>query len=102
MFCSLCSVGCIILYIGQGKFYSSTVNTLDYVVHQANTTADSLRNVSGYLAAAKLIAVDQVLLPGLVQTDIDRIQTKINSSANTLANKTEDNKDDIAGLVESV
>ncbi|XP_015085775.1 uncharacterized protein LOC107029009 isoform X2 [Solanum pennellii] len=99
---ALICVGCIILYIGQGKFYSSTVNTLDYVVHQANTTADSLRNVSGYLAAAKLIAVDQVLLPGLVQTDIDRIQTKINSSANTLANKTEDNKDDIAGLVESV
>lgn len=95
-------VGCIILYIGQGKFHSSTVNTLDYVVHQANTTADSLRNVSGYLAAAKLIAVDQVLLPGSVQTDIDRIQTKINSSANTLASKTEDNKDDIAGLVESV
>uniref|UniRef100_A0A0V0IJ62 Putative ovule protein n=1 Tax=Solanum chacoense TaxID=4108 RepID=A0A0V0IJ62_SOLCH len=95
-------VGCIILYIGQGKFHSSTVNTLDYVVHQANTTADSLRNVSGYLAAAKLIAVDQVLLPGSVQTDIDLIQTKINSSANTLASKTEDNKDDIAGLVESV
>ncbi|KAK4349149.1 hypothetical protein RND71_031904 [Anisodus tanguticus] len=95
-------VGCIILYIGQGKFHSSTVNTLDYVVHQANTTADSLRNVSGYLAAAKLIAVDQVLLPGSVQTDIDRIQTKINSSANTLSSKTEDNKDDIAGLVESV
>ncbi|PHU09002.1 hypothetical protein BC332_20862 [Capsicum chinense] len=95
-------VGCIILYIGQGKFHSSTINTLDYVVHQANTTADSLRNISGYLAAAKLIAVDQVLLPGSVQTDIDRIQTKINSSANTLATKTEDNKDDIAGLVESV
>lgn len=90
------------MYIGQGKFHSSTINTLDYVVHQANTTADSLRNVSGYLAAAKLIAVDQVLLPGSVQTDIDRIQTKINSSANTLATKTEDNKDDIAGLVESV
>ncbi|XP_060208836.1 uncharacterized protein LOC132636147 isoform X2 [Lycium barbarum] len=95
-------VGCIILYIGQGKFHSSTVNTLDYVVHQANTTADRLRNVSGYLAAAKIIAVDQVLLPGSVQTDIDRIQTKINSSANTLSSKTEDNKDDIAGLVESV
>ncbi|XP_060212947.1 uncharacterized protein LOC132640386 isoform X1 [Lycium barbarum] len=95
-------VGCIILYIGQGKFHSSTVNTLDYVVHQANTTADRLRNVSGYLAAAKFIAVDQVLLPGSVQTDIDRIQTKINSSANTLSSKTEDNKDDIAGLVESV
>ncbi|XP_009787592.1 uncharacterized protein [Nicotiana sylvestris] len=95
-------VGCILLYIGQGKFHSSTVNTLDYVVHQANTTADSLRNVSGYLAAAKLISVDQVLLPGTVQTDIDRIQTKINSSANTLATKTSENKDDIARLVESV
>ncbi|XP_031104177.1 uncharacterized protein LOC116007599 [Ipomoea triloba] len=95
-------VGCIILYYGQGKFHSSTVNTLDYVVHQANTTADNLRSVSGYLAAAKQIEVDKFLLPGNVKTDIDHILTKINSSASELADKTSENKDDIDKLIESV
>lgn len=95
-------VGCIILYYGQGKFHSSTVNTLDYVVHQANTTADNLRSVSGYLAAAKQIEVDKFLLPGNVKSDIDHILTKINSSASELADKTSENKDDIDNLIESV
>lgn len=95
-------VGCVILYTGQGKFHSSTINTLGYVVHQANTTSESLRNVSGYLAAAKQINVDQVNLPANVQGDIDSIQTKINSSANTLATKTEDNSEKIKDLIQSV
>ncbi|KAG6383593.1 hypothetical protein SASPL_156646 [Salvia splendens] len=56
-------IGCIILYTGQGKFHTSTINTLEYVVYQADTTSESLRNVSGYLAAAKQINVDQVILP---------------------------------------
>nr|GLL37842.1 uncharacterized protein LOC109169584 [Ipomoea trifida] len=85
-----------------GKFHSSTVNTLDYVVQQANTTADNLRSVSGYLAAAKQIEVDKFLLPGNVKSDIDHILTKINSSASELADKTSENKDDIDNLIESV
>lgn len=96
------SVGCIILYVGQGKFYNSTTDTLRYVVDQANTTADNLRNVSGYLAAAKEIKVAQVLLPGNVQTDIDQVQTKINSSANALSDKALDNVKDIKDLINSV
>ncbi|KAL8496910.1 hypothetical protein ACS0TY_020552 [Phlomoides rotata] len=95
-------VGCVILYTGQGKFYTSTVNTLDYVVRQADTTSESLRNVSGYLSAAKQINVDQVILPSNVIGDIDRIQTKINSSADTLSTKTEDNSRKIKDLIEAV
>ncbi|CAH9086810.1 unnamed protein product [Cuscuta europaea] len=95
-------VGCIILYVGQGKFHSSTINTLDYVVDQANTTADTLRDVSGYLAAAKQVSVAQFLLPGNVKSDIDDILTKINSSSSELASKTSENKDDIDNLIESV
>ncbi|CAN1801587.1 hypothetical protein LINPERHAP1_LOCUS23026 [Linum perenne] len=38
-------VGCVVLYTGQGKFYSITSDTLDYVVSQADVTAESLRNV---------------------------------------------------------
>ncbi|KAL1552232.1 hypothetical protein AAHA92_13056 [Salvia divinorum] len=95
-------IGCVILYTGQGKFHSSTINTLEYVVYQADTTSESLRNVSGYLAAAKQINVDQVILPPNVQGDIDSIQTKINSSASTLSSKTEDNSQKIKDLIQSV
>ncbi|CAN4097899.1 unnamed protein product [Withania somnifera] len=95
-------IGCVILYTGQEKFHSSTVNTLDYVVHQANATARDLMNVSVYLAAAKQLAVDKILIPANVQTDIDYVQTKITSSANTLSTKTADNKDDTEHLIESV
>ncbi|KAG6409514.1 hypothetical protein SASPL_127554 [Salvia splendens] len=96
------SIGCIILYTGQGKFHTSTINTLEYVVYQADTTSESLRNVSGYLAAAKQINVDQVILPPNVIGDIDSIQTKINSSASTLSTKTEDNSQKIKDLVQYV
>ncbi|XP_047967224.1 uncharacterized protein LOC125211462 [Salvia hispanica] len=95
-------IGCVILYTGQGKYHSSTINTLEYVVYQADTTSESLRNVSGYLAAAKQINVDQVILPSNVQGDIDKIQTKINSSATTLSSKTEDNSQKIKDAIQSV
>ncbi|KAK4415405.1 hypothetical protein Salat_2647900 [Sesamum alatum] len=95
-------VGCIVLYTGQAKFHSSTTSTLDYVVSQADTTSENLRNVSGYLSAAKQINVDQVILPSNVQTDIDRIQNRINSSASKLSSKTEDNSEKIKNLIESV
>ncbi|CAK9134518.1 unnamed protein product [Ilex paraguariensis] len=95
-------IGCVVLYTGQGKFHSSTVNTLEYVVHQANITAENLRNVSEYLAAAKQTGVDQVFLPSNVQTDIDEIQTKLTSSATTLSTRTADNKENIQHLIDSV
>lgn len=90
------------LYTGQGKFHSSTTSTLDYVVNQADTTSENLRNVSQYLSAAKKISVDSVFLPSNVQTDIDQIQNKINSSANTLSTKAQDNSEKIKDVIESV
>ncbi|KAK6119449.1 hypothetical protein DH2020_046802 [Rehmannia glutinosa] len=95
-------VGCVVLYTGQGLFRNSTINTLEYVVQQANTTSESLRNVSEYLSAAKKINVDQVFLPSNVQMKIDQIQNKINSSANMLSSKTEDNSEKIKNLIEKV
>ncbi|KAL0327403.1 UNVERIFIED_CONTAM: hypothetical protein Sangu_1818300 [Sesamum angustifolium] len=95
-------IGCVVLYTGQEKFHSSTINTLEYVVHQADTTSGNLRNVSEYLSAAKQINISQVSLPPNVQTDIDQIQMSIDSSATTLATKTRDNSEDIKHLIESV
>lgn len=96
------SIGCIVLYTGQGKFHSSTTNTLDYVVGQANITVDNLRNFSESLAEAKKISVDQILLPADMQGKIDAIQTKINSSASNLANKTKDNSRKIQRVLDRV
>ncbi|XP_057488197.1 uncharacterized protein LOC130774192 [Actinidia eriantha] len=95
-------VGCVVLYTGQGKFHDSTTKTLEYVVKQSDTTVEKLRNVSEYLAAAKQVGVDQVFLPSNVQTDIDRIESKINSSASTLAVRTTNNSGDIKDLLDSV
>lgn len=85
------SVGCIVLYTGQAKFHSSTTKTLNYVVSQADTTVESLRNLSGYLGAAKRIGVDSVFLPSDVQSNIDTTITKLNSAATKLSNTTEKN-----------
>ncbi|KDP33556.1 hypothetical protein JCGZ_07127 [Jatropha curcas] len=95
-------IGCVILYTGQGKFHKSTTETLDYVVSQADATVQKLKDVSNYLASAKLTAVDKVYLPSNVQTDIDQIGTRINSSASTLADRTLENSDDIRDLLDSV
>ncbi|KAF8393106.1 hypothetical protein HHK36_021347 [Tetracentron sinense] len=95
-------IGCIVLYTGQGKFHSSTTSTLKYVVKQADTTVETLRNVSGYLAAAKQIKVDQTFLPSDSQTSIDQIQTKINTSASTLADRAVKNSNDIQDVLDTV
>ncbi|GKV03220.1 hypothetical protein SLEP1_g15563 [Rubroshorea leprosula] len=95
-------LGCVVLYIGQGRFHLSTTETLDYVVNQADSTVDKLRNVSDNLATARQIGVDQVFLPTNVQTDIDQIEAKLNSSASNVAEKTAKNSDDTQDLLDSV
>lgn len=102
MFCYICSIGCVVLYTGQGKFHRSTTNTLEFVVNQVDLTAGQLRNVSDYFALAKQLQVDQIFLPSSVQTNIDEIETKINSSASALSDRTMENSDDIRDLVDSV
>ncbi|KAG5540973.1 hypothetical protein RHGRI_021009 [Rhododendron griersonianum] len=95
-------VGCVVLYTGQRKFHDSTTTTLDYVVNQAETTVEKLNNVSEYLSAAKQVGVDRVFLPSNVGTDIDEIQSKINTSATTLRVRTSDNSGNIKDLLDSV
>lgn len=75
---------------------------MEYVVSQADLTAQKLRDVSDYFAAAKQTGVDQVFLPSDVQTDIDQIEIKINSSASILDDKTVHNSNDIKDLLDSM
>nr|CAD1825717.1 unnamed protein product [Ananas comosus var. bracteatus] len=95
-------VGCIVLYKGQGRFHASTTNTLKYVVGQADLTVDNLRNFSGSLASAKKAGVNQIFLPANVQSKIDVLDTKLNSSANALANRTANNSKKIKNVLDAV
>ncbi|KAJ1281468.1 hypothetical protein BS78_04G308100 [Paspalum vaginatum] len=96
-------VGSAMLYDGQGKFHKSTTTTLKFVVSQANYTVDNLRNLSDSLSAAKKVDIAQsFLLPPAVQTEINDIQGKLNSSATDLAIKTTDNAAKINRLLNRV
>ncbi|KAJ8751772.1 hypothetical protein K2173_025956 [Erythroxylum novogranatense] len=95
-------IGCVVLYTSQGRFHRSTTQTLDYVVNQADSTGEKLRTVSDYLASAKLVDVDKVFLPSNVQTDIDQLESRLNSSISIIADQTLDNADDIRDLLDSV
>ncbi|XP_045805949.1 uncharacterized protein LOC123898949 [Trifolium pratense] len=95
-------IGCGVLYIGQGSFHRSTTTTLQYVVYQADSAVDKLRNVSDYLAQAKLVGIDRVFLPANVQTDIDTAEADINTSAATISEKTKENSANIQDLLDSV
>lgn len=75
---------------------------MDYVATQADGTVGKLRTVSDYLASAKQISVDQIFLPSNVQSDIDQIESKINSSASEIDDKTLKSKDDVQDLIDSV
>ncbi|KAL6331592.1 hypothetical protein AAG906_011532 [Vitis piasezkii] len=95
-------IGCVVLYTGQGKFHGSTTSTLGYVVDQAETTSENLKNVSEYLSAAKRIGIGSSFLPANVQTNIDHAEAKINASATTLDTKTQKNSKDIQDLLDAV
>ncbi|CAN4088559.1 unnamed protein product [Withania somnifera] len=95
-------IGSVFLYTGQGKFHDGTKHTLDYVVQQARSTVDGLRNVSSILAVAKHTGVSQIFLPQNVQNNIDKVDTKISSAAETLESETDKNKKDIMIILDVV
>ncbi|XP_073040081.1 uncharacterized protein [Primulina eburnea] len=95
-------VGSVVLYTGQGKFHGSTRSTLDYVVGQADSTVNNLKDVSNYLTSAKKIGVDQVFLPQDVQNNIDKVNNLITSSATQLEEATDNNKDNISHYLDVV
>lgn len=95
-------IGSVFLYTGQGKFHDGTKDTLEYVVQQAGSTVDNLRNVSNILAVAKHTGVNQIFLPQNVQNNIDKVDTKISSAADTLERETEKNKKDIMTVLDLV
>lgn len=96
------SIGCVVLYHAQAKAYDSTTSTLNYVVKQANLTAENLRNFSSMLSTAKRIGVNQIFLPTAVQGRIEETQAKINASADDLSHRTEDNSNKVNDVTKNV
>lgn len=90
------------LYTGQDKLESSSIKSLEYVTSEADETSDSLRKVSQLLVSAKQTNVVQVSLPPILQTDIDQLQTTINSAATMLTAKTQQNSQHFNKLIHSV
>ncbi|OIW15123.1 hypothetical protein TanjilG_08610 [Lupinus angustifolius] len=83
--------GCIILSVGQDKFHGEAVDTLHYVVNQSDYTVKTLRNVTEYLSLAKTINVAQMLLPSDIMDGIDNLNRELNTAADTLSEKTDEN-----------
>lgn len=67
------------------------MQTLAYVVNQSDYTVQTLRNVTEYLSLAKTIKVAQMLLPSDIMDDIDNLNMDLNTAANTLSEKTDEN-----------
>lgn len=84
-----CSAGCVVLYMGQGLFYDSTRKTLDYLVKEADETAQNLRNVSDSLSAAKKIGLDAIVPPTDIQNQIDEGMGTIQYVSNFLSETTD-------------
>ncbi|KAI5408954.1 hypothetical protein KIW84_054688 [Lathyrus oleraceus] len=103
-FCLLLLIVCYFCRKSEpyGSFHRGTTSTSQYVVYQADSTVDKLRNVSDFLAQAKQVGIDRVFLPVNVQTDIDEAETDINASAATISDKTKENSDNIQDLLESM
>ncbi|XP_071694349.1 uncharacterized protein [Rutidosis leptorrhynchoides] len=95
-------VGCVVLYTGQGKFHSSTTDTLGYVVMQSKNISYNLNNVLDILATAKGIGVDQVSLPIDIKNNIDRVDRMVSKAARDLEFDTEQNQKDIQNVLNTV
>ncbi|KAI3673738.1 hypothetical protein L6452_39866 [Arctium lappa] len=95
-------VGCVILYTGQGRFHTSTTDTLDFVVRQSKDTVHNLNNVLDILATAKGIGVDQVSLPPDMKNNIDRVDKMVNDAARDLDSDTKKNEKHIQDVLKSV
>ncbi|KAF5956525.1 hypothetical protein HYC85_003750 [Camellia sinensis] len=94
--------GSVFLYIGQAKFTTSIVDVLTFILIQANTTVQKLKDVFNYLLAAKNIGVGKMLLPADLQANIDEIQRQINVIADNLQNVTANSSKDLRNFLDPI
>ena len=98
----LLRIGCILLSVGQDEFRGEALHTLNYVVNQSDFTVQTLRNVTGYLSLAKTVNVAQLFLPSDIKDDIDKLNVDLNTAAETLWEKTDENSIKIRRVFDAV
>ncbi|KAJ7954195.1 putative Transmembrane protein [Quillaja saponaria] len=91
IFTCAAATGCVLLSVGQNEFHGEALCTLNYVVNQSDYSVETLRNVTAYLSLAKTINVAQFFLPSDVMDDIDKLNVDLNTAADTLNEKTNEN-----------
>lgn len=96
------SVGCILLSVGQDEFHGEALHTLNYVVNQSDFTVQTLRNVTGFLSLAKTVNVAQLFLPSDIKDDIDKLNVDLNTAAENLWEKTNENSIKIRRVFDAV
>ncbi|WCJ33231.1 hypothetical protein M5689_014605 [Euphorbia peplus] len=102
IFTCAAATGCILLSVGQDDFHSEALHTLKYVVNQSDYTVQTLRNVTDYLSLAKTISVAHLFLPSNVLGDIDKLNIDLNTAADTLNEKTNENARKIVKVFKAV
>lgn len=78
------------------------MDTLNYVVNKSDYTVQTLRNVTQYLSLAKTVNVAQVFLPSDVKDSIDKLNVDLNTAADTLGQKTNENSGKIRRVFSTV
>ena len=76
------SVGCAIMYTGEGRFQSSVNDATNYIVNQGISVVNNLISVYNYLSSAKNIALNQYFLPPNLISEIDKVNSLINATGN--------------------
>ncbi|KAF7133343.1 hypothetical protein RHSIM_Rhsim09G0014400 [Rhododendron simsii] len=92
--------GSVFLYTGQEKFQESQVTVLSYVLKQADTVVQNLRNVFNYLMGAKKIGEGQAYFSPDLQAQIGDMQRNINDLADNLRNVTGKSSGDIRKYIQ--
>ncbi|CAI9100926.1 OLC1v1038117C1 [Oldenlandia corymbosa var. corymbosa] len=83
------------LHVGQKRFQDSIVDTVAFVLHQADTVIVKLKDLVDNLLAARNSNVGQSIMPRELQANIDDIQKRINDVSGQFRNVTQTNSDDI-------
>ncbi|CAK9159019.1 unnamed protein product [Ilex paraguariensis] len=88
------------LYTGQEKFQNSIVDTLSYLLHEADTIIVNLKNLFDNLLSAKNVAVGQSSLTAEYQNSIDDIGKTINIVSDEFRNVTGKNSNEIRSFLD--
>ncbi|KAH7290211.1 hypothetical protein KP509_30G036500 [Ceratopteris richardii] len=95
-------IGCVVLYVGQGKSHNELSATLDYVVGESELVVNKLRNTSAIIYESQSIVFLQFALSASRKAQIENLDTQLNDAAVTLETKTKDNAQNISDVLNRV